>query len=330
MNVKTFKQFLGEESVILEAKVGAYSDEHAHARVWNHMVNLGIAHDKEAMLKEFGKAKTDTSHALHFNNANHEDGFVGGKKTAAHKASYHAEHENAIHTIHALATHPDFKKAIKGKHAAKVTGGGKGEISDTWKKYGATKGATSKTDIAIVNPKSKTGEGIRLSMKKGGGSQLMSGGPEENSAVHHHAANEMLATHPKYAKLPEKKKQQIHASIMSGVNQAGKHLDAMRTAKDSELQSHKQKAQKALDAVHDAHPELNHFVRKEATTGRGKFGKNSPYAASYIVKSAAGKKGVSVQHVDNINFEGPRPRAALPKGMSGGKRRSGNVKLDER
>jgi hypothetical protein len=329
MTVQTFKEFISE-SLILEAKEGAYSDEHAHARVWNHMTNLGIAHDKEAMQKEYGKAKVDKKHPLHFDNAKDHEGFVGGKKTAAHKTAYHAEHENAIHTIHGLATHPDFKKAVKGKHRAEVTGGGKGELSETWKKYGATKGATSKTDIAIMNPKSKNGEGIRLSMKKGGGSQLMSAGPEETNAVHHVAAHEMLNTHPKYAKLPQKKKDEIHSGIMSHVKKAGTHLNAMRTAKDSELQGLKQKAQKELDTVHNEHPELNHFVRKEATTGRGKFGENSPFAASYIVKSAAGKKGVSISHVDKMNFDGPRARASLPKGMSGGQRRSGNVKLDER
>lgn len=321
---------VSESTIILEAKVGAYSDEHAHARIWNHMTDKGIAHDKEAMQKEYAKAKTNKNHPLHFANAQDHEGFVGGKKTKAHEAAYHTEHENAIHTVHGLATHPDFKKAVKNKHKAQVTGGGKGEISDTWKKYGATKGATSKTDIAIMDPKSKTGEGIRLSMKKGGGSQLMSGGPEENNAVHHHAAKEMLDTHPKYAKMSQKKKDETHSNIMTRVKQAGKHLDAMRTAKTSELQGLKVKAQKILDSVHNDHPELNHFVRKEATTGRGKFVEGSPHAASYIVKSAAGKKGVSIQHVDNMSFEGPRPRAALPKGTTSAGRRSGNVKLDER
>jgi cellobiose-specific phosphotransferase system component IIA len=321
---------LSEGYLISEAKEGAYSDEHAHARIWNHMTDLGIAHDKEAMQKEYSKAKTNKKHPLHFDNAKDHEGFVGGKKTKAHQAAYHAEHENAIHTIHGLATHPDFKKAVKEKHKAQVTGGARGELSDTWKKYGATKGATSKTDIAIMKPNSKNGEGIRLSMKKGAGSQLMSAGPEETNAVHHVAAKEMLDSHPKYAKLSQKKKDEIHSDIMSKVKQAGKHLDAMRTAKESDLQGLKQKAQKALDSVHDAHPALNHFVRKEATTGRGKFGEKSAHAASYIVKSAAGKKGVSVQDVNKMNFEGPRPRAALPKGETSAGRRSGNVKLDER
>lgn len=328
--MKSFKEYISENTILFEAKEGAYSDEHAHARIWNHMTGMGIAHDKEAMQKEYAKAKVNVKHPLHVANAQNHEGFVGGKKTKAHEAAYHSEHENAIHTIHGLATHSDFKKAVKEKHQAQVTGGARGELSDTWKKYGATKGATSKTDIAIMKPNSKTGEGIRLSMKKGGGSQLMSAGPEETNAVHHVAAKEMLDTHPKYAKLPQKKKDEIHANIMSKVKQAGKHLDAMRTAKESELQGLKQKAQKALDTVHNEHPELNHFVRKEATTGRGKFGEGSPHAASYIVKSAAGKKGVSVQDVNKMNFEGPRPRASLPKGTTSAGRRSGNVKLDER
>lgn len=317
-------------SYLNEAKTGAYSDEHAHARIWNHMTGVGIAHDKEAMQKEFNKAKINKKHPLHFDNAQDHEGFVGGKKTAEHKASYHTEHDTAIHTIHGLATHPDFKKAIKENHKAQVTGGGRGELSDVWKKYGATKGATSKTDIAIMNPKSKNGEGIRLSMKKGGGSQLMSAGPEENNAVHHVAAHEMLNTHPKYAKISSSKRNEIHGNIMKRVQQAGKYANAMRTAKESELQSLKNKMQKTMNSVHDDHPELNHFVRKEATTGRGKFVENSPHAASYIVKSAAGKKGASVHHVDSINFEGSRVRAALPKGETSAGRRSGNFKLDER
>lgn len=331
MIIKTFLQFFKEErEPLLEAKVGAYSDEHAHARIWNHMTSLGIAHNKEAMMKEFAKAKTNKNHALHFNNAKHEDGFVGGKKTAAHKAAYHAEHENAIHTIHGLATHSDFKQAVKKGHKAQVTGGGKGELSPLWKKYGATQGATSKTDIAIMHPKAKTGEGIRISLKKGGGSQLMSAGPEETNAVHHAAADEMLASHPKYKKLPKQKKAEIHANIMKKVKTAGKHLDGMRTAKESELQGLKIKAQKSLNSVHEEHPELNNFVRKEATTGRAKFVSGSPHAASYIVKSAAGKKGVTVNHVDSLDYAGSRPRASLPKGMTSKGRRSGNVKLDER
>jgi len=331
MNFKTFLEKMILESVELITEGGkvAYSDEHAHRNIWNHMVGLGIAHDKDAMMAELQKAKTDPKHKLHFSNAAAE-GFVGGKKTAKHKAAYHAEHENAIHTIHGLATHPDFAEAVKNKHQAHVTGGGRGELSDLWKKYGATKGATSKTDIAIMHPNAKSGEGIRISLKKGAGSQLMSAGPEETNAVHHAAADEMLATHPKYKKLSKQKKAEIHASIMKRIKSAGKHLDAMRTAKEEDLQTLKVKAQRALNSVHDEHPELNNFVRKEATTGRAKFGSGSPYAASYIVKSAAGKKGVSVNHVDSLDYSGSRARAALPKGATGKGRRSGNVKLDER
>lgn len=302
-----------------------YNDEHAHVAIWNHMVNKGISHNHPAMMKELQTAKKDTTHPLNFNNAK-DEGFKGGKKTAAAKNSYYSELENAVHTTHALATHKGFAKAIKEKHAARVMGGAKGKVSDTWKKYGATQGATSKTDIAISNPKNEKHEGIKLSMKKGGGSQLMSAGPEETNAVHDHAAREMLNSHPKYSKLPQAEKTKIHNHIMSHIKKAGAAIDKMRTSSREEMVSLKNTAQKHLDAAHDAYPELNHYVRKEATTGEGKFGKGTPHAASYLVKSAAGKKEPKVTHVDANDYSGPRPRASLPKGTG----RSGNVKLDER
>ena len=310
-------------------KAASYNDEHAHVHIWNHMTDIGIAHDKDAMMRELERIKKDKKHPLHFNNISQE-GFTGGRRTEAHKASYHEELENAIHTVHGFANHPDFKNAVTNRHRARVTGGGRGEVSEIWKQYGATKGATSKTDIAIENPNSKGTKGIKISLKKGAGSQLMSAGPEENNAVHHVAADDMLANHPNYSKLSQEQKKKIHADIMSHVKESGRHLDNMRTAKESELPELRKKAQAAMDRVHKKYPELNNFVRKEATTGRGKFGANSPYAASYIVKSASGKKGVSIKHVDKMEYDGPKPRASLPKGMSGGSRRSGNMKLDER
>lgn len=330
--MKRFLNFISEaddqderKGYLIEAKSGeSYNDEHAHVHVWNHMVKKGIAHDKDAMLKEIEKAKTDKKHALHFDNAK-DAGFTGGKKTSAAKVSYHKELETAVHTVHALANHPDFKKAVKEKHVAHVMGGERGVVSDTWKKHKAIQGGTSKADIRIENPTSKKGEGLRLSMKKGGGSQLMSGGPEENAATHDHAAREMLSNHPKYKNLPQKKKEEIHAGIMRDMHNVGKHLNAMKTANKEDMQKHRKLGQMHMDSTHDRHPELNHFLRKEATTGEGKFGKGSQHAASYLVKSSSGSKSATVTHVNDYNHEGTRPRIALPKG----KNRSGNVKLDE-
>jgi len=322
----TFKGFLNlSESFLIEAEQGSYNDEHAHVKIWNHMIQKGIAHNKDSMKKELEKAKKDKNHPLHHDNAE-EGGFTGGKKTKDSKNSYHAELENAMHTVHALATHKEFAKAVKEKHRAKVMGGARGNVSDTWKKYGATKGATSKTDIAIHDPKKGEHEGIRLSMKRGAGSQLMSGGPEENNATHHHAALEMLNNHPKYAKLSSEKKKEIHDHIMSHIKKAGKHVDAMRTASREDMIKLKNKAQKHIDIAHDAYPELNYHVRKEATTGEGKFGRGAAHTASYLVKSMSGSKGAKVVHVDEHDHEGSRPRVALPKGTG----RSGNFKLDER
>jgi hypothetical protein len=312
-----------------KAKQAKYNDEHAHAKIWNHMTSVGISQDKAAMLLELQKAKKDKSHPLHFNNAEGA-GFVGGRKTEDHKQSYHDELENAVHTVHALATHPHFSRAIREGHIATVTGGGRGELSETWRNHNATQGATSKTDIAIINPNSKKAKGIRVSLKKGVGSQLMSSGPEEMAAVHDHAARQMLAEHPRYSGLSDKQKNKIHAEIMSHVEQASKHAEAARTAKESELDGLVKKAQAHMDTIHEEHPAMNHLLRKEAATGEGKFGKDSPYTASYLVKSSYGGRGASVKPTSEINFQGPKIRVAKPKGMSGGKRRSLNFKLDER
>ena len=159
-----FLSWLNEEA-LYEAKSGeSYNDEHALVNVWNYMVSKGIAHDKKKMTAELDKAKTDKKHPLHFNKAG-DEGFTGGKKTSAAKASYHDEHETAMHTVHALANHPDFKKAIAEKHTATVMGGAKGDVTDTWKKHGATKGATSKADITIHKGDISDHRGLKLSMK---------------------------------------------------------------------------------------------------------------------------------------------------------------------
>lgn len=306
------------------AKSG-YSDEHAFTHVWNHMVNHGLTHDKKAMNAELEKAKTDKTHPLHPDYISSK-GFKGGKKTPEAIADYHRELSDAVHTVHTIANHPHFKKAVEEKHQAEVMGANRGEISSTWKKHGATKGAVSKSDISISKPGSPKGSGLKLSMKKGGGSQLMSAGPEENKAVHDHATRDMLNNHPNYAKKSQKEKDAIHADVMKKMDEVTHHMNAMKTASPEQQQEHKKKAQAALDAVHNAHPHLNAFVRKEATTGHGKFGTDSPHAASYLVKSASNGKPASVQHVDEVDHSGPRLRASLPKGSG----RSGNIKADER
>jgi hypothetical protein len=316
----TFLTFITESA----AKSG-YSDEHAFAHVWNHMVKHKLTHDKDAMNAELEKAKKDKTHPLHHSKIP-SAGFKGGKKTAASIEDYHRELSDAVNTVHAIAKHPDFKKAVKEGHQAKVMGASRGEVSPLWKKHGATKGAVSKSDVSISKPGSEEGSGLKLSLKKGGGSQLMSGGPEENKAVHDHAAREMLDTHPDYAKKSKKAKDAIHNDIMSKMDEVTHHLNAMKTASPEKQQEHKNKAQAVLNAVHDAHPHLNSFVRKEATTGRGKFGENSPHAASYLVKSASGNKTASIQHVNEVDHRGPRLRASLPKKTG----RSGNIKADER
>jgi hypothetical protein len=289
-----------------------YNDEHATKHVWNRMVGKGMAHDMDKMRADLHDAKTNKSHPLHFDKAPSE-GFLGKKKTEKHKEAYHRELATAAETVHALANHPDFKESVKQKHTAEVQGGKRGSVSDTWKKHGATdRGGISKADIAI-GPKGKEHNGIKLSLKKGGGSQLASPGPEEASAIHDHAATHMLANEKKYHNYSAKQKQDIHSEIMGHIAKMAHHMNAARGKEGEELQHHKREAGKHLSAVHEAHPELNHYVRHEATTGQGKFGKGSAHAAQHIVIGASKKEGAVVKNVDHMDHSGSQPTISKGK-----------------
>ena len=304
-----------------------YSDEHAHVKIWNHMVNSGIANDKGAMSLELERAKKDKNHPLNFNRAE-EKGFIGmkGKKTKLHEPSYYEQLSNAIDTVHALANHPHFRKAVQEKHAATVTGSSKkGQVSELWRSHNATEG-TSKTDIAIVNPKSKA-KGIRISLKGGSNSQLMSAGPEENAAVHDYATRQMLNQSPRYSGLSDAEKKRVHSEIMGHVEKANEVANTARNAPKSSMDRLKLEAQEHMNKIEKEHPALNPFLRREAATGEGKFGKDSPHTAAYIVKSSHGNRAPIVQPVDKINFQGPKIRVAKSKDPE--KARTLNFKLDE-
>lgn len=291
-----------------------YNDEHATKHVWNRAVGKGISHDLNKMKADIEDAKTNTKHPLHFDHASAE-GFLGKKKTEKHKEAYYKELHTAAHTVHALSNHPDFKEAVKQKHVAKVMGGERGTVSETWKKHGATdRGGVSKADLAI-GPKGKENNGIKLSLKKGGGSQLASPGPEEASAMHDHAAHHMLSKESEYAKHSPKQKAQVHSEIMGHVSKMVKHMNAARGKEGDDLKHHITEANKHLDAIHDAHPKLNHYLRHEATTGQGKFGKGSAHAAQHIVIGASKKQDAVVKNVDDMDHSGTRPKISKGKNL---------------
>lgn len=289
-----------------------YNDEHATKHVWNRMVGKGIAHNKKKMIQDIEDARTNINHPLHFSKAPHE-GFLGKIKTDNHQESYYKELEIAVHTVHALATHPDFKQAVKQKHVAKVMGGQRGTVSETWKEHGASdRGGISKADMAI-GPQGKETHGIKISLKKGGGSQLASPGPEEASAMHDHATRQMLEKHPSFKNHTPKQKDDIHKEIMGHIREMSTHMNAARglaqrgPSASDELTHHMVQANHHLDTVHDNYPQLNHYLRHEATTGQGKFGKGTSYAAQHIVVGATKLRDAVVKNVDDMDHSGARP-----------------------
>lgn len=308
-----FSQFLSEEDLIVEAgKASGYSDEHAFVHTWNHMVKKGIAHDKEAMHKEIDDAQKDENHPLNHQNISSE-GFKGGDKKNSSKESYTKEMHHAADTIHTVATHPDFKGAVENKHEATVAGASHGKVSDSWGSHGA-KNATSKADIKI-------GTEHKLSYKKSGGSQLMSAEPAETKATYHHVASEMK----KEGKITNEQE----SSMKEHANKVSEHLAAMKTAKTTaEKVSHKEAAQKHIDAIHSEHPEVNNYAHHEAASGNHKFGKGGEGAATHILSSYNHKTGsAGLHHVNEYKhgtMKTSHPRVALPKGDG----RPGNVKID--
>jgi hypothetical protein len=174
--------------------------------------------------------------------------------------------------------------------------------------------------------------GIKISMKKAQGSQLMSGGPEEASATYDYSARQMLNNHPNYKKLSKAEKDNLHKKIMQRMASASKIADSARDASPSAHGDLVEKAQKHIDNIHKDHPELLSYLRKEAATGEGKFGKDSGHAASFFVKTSPNRGESSVKHVDDIDWsKGKVTRVAKPKGKNKttGRYRSLNFKLDE-
>lgn len=292
-----------------------FNDEHAVAKVWNHMIANGIT-KKEDVLRELEAAKKNKEHPLNFAKAGPE-GMSGGKKTEAHSDSYHDEIQRAGHTVAGLASHPSFADAVKKKLVARVTGADRGNLSDTWTSNNA-KDRTSKADVILSDPKTKK-DSHAISLKKGD-SQLMSAQPEEMMAIYHHATREHMDADKTF-------KKEHRDNVIKQIGQVQKHMNAMKTASETEKDSLVSKAQSIINNIHKNHPGLIKHVAYEASTGHGKFGKNQTGTARYLVTAVP--DGAHV-HDTETNHEpivpNTVPRIAKPKG--GG--RPGNIKLDYR
>lgn len=347
--MKTYTQFIEEcYEYILE---GAYNDEHALRKTWNHFMvhkkhgaevrqHLDAGDHKAAldhMKSEVEKAKSDPKHPLSFEKA--KRGFKTGK-TDADRKSYHQELDNAVHGAHTLAT-----KERRTANAAKKglpmqnTGAGKAPVTASWEKTGA-KNTTPKRDVEIHDPKNKK-HGIGISMKKPGGSQLMSGGPEETHATIKHAAKRHAAELVKSGKSKEEA-DAAHKDIVNRSERISWLVKGMEKGSPARKAAIKQAAQRHIDHMHDNHPGLENHIGSEASSGNQKFGKRVSAGsgqASVVLKGADTKKGVEAKAQDISRRERARGfkgklRAALPKSdkvnPKTGKTRSGNVKLDER
>lgn len=326
--------FLSEERVVQPA-----NEEHVLAHVWNHLVGKGIVrhgvNNTNRIDKEVKEAQSNKDHPLHFSKTPTEM-FRGEKKD---KASYHAELKNAANTINTWSQHKKLKKAIEGRHRARVLGAERGDVSDTWKQHNATASATrtSKSDLAIYDPKGKESTGINISLKKAGGSQLVAAQSKENLALHHHAAKTMIEQH--YGDKSEKEKTNIHSEVMSHAVTLSNMMREQKGKPKADQDVIVKTGNASIKEFHKKYPHLNYHLRKEAATGMGKFN-GSHHAAHFFGKISTGKGGASINHhgdkeMDDI-YNGPLPRMSIgsyPRINSKGKQvtqREGRLRLDVR
>jgi hypothetical protein len=321
----TFREF----SILCEK----YSDEHAHRKAWNHFIThkkhgesvrghlAAGEHDKALshMKSEVEKAKSDPKHPLSFEKS--KRGYSKSGKTNADKEGYHKEMDDAVHGVHALASHKKMKGAVEKRHPARVTGGSDpdAKLSKTWKSGGGTN-KTPKGDLEVYNPKNKK-ERRGVSMKKGGGAQLASAEPGEMGATYKSAAKSY--TQRFHGHKPKSERKKIQADIEKKAGVASKLLARMKTGSEGGNELRKKAAQRKIDRLHGEHPQLTRHVSQASTSGDAKFGgKNKPGTAGLVLTGKTSKSDANAKSSEQQTSA--KPRAAKPKGRN----RSGNLKVD--
>jgi len=251
--LKPFRQVISEMAF---AATGV-NDEHAMAHLWNHGIKKygKKHHDKPELIhKDIDSAKKDKNHPLHHSNF-HSSGFVNNNPHGKEEA-YYKELHSSVAGYHALATHHKLTKRHAEKHHMEVSGSGRGELSDLWKKHKAGN-ATSKADLVIRHPKnSKDHHGI--SVKKGP-SQIMSG---------HHS--EWAATAEAASKHAGHNSHQ-HSEVMDHVHKMGKLAHGFENKSPMERGKRIAKIKHMHDELHKKFPHLAAHITHEASTGEQKF-----------------------------------------------------------
>jgi hypothetical protein len=292
----------------------SYNEEHAIANMWNHSVPHGLHNSVERMHAEIEKAKKDPNHPLSFEKAGRE-GFLGKDKNAhGAKEAYFSQQKTAAHTVHALGKDKDISNKIKsGNHKMSVLGDQLGNLSSTYTGYGVKQGsksATSKSDVKIGSGKGAIG----ASIKKSGGGQLASSGSSEFRGLVHAAANKMLEhghiTHEQHGQML------AHAAKIAEVQAHGK------TAHSEEHDENVKQGQQHLNNLLAVHPKVNEYLRREATTGEGKFDtdQQEPVRPTHLIMHG---ENASVSNISNSKHDfisKKQPRFAKGKGGTTGKR----------
>lgn len=187
--------------------------------------------------------------------------YDAGTRAAASAAQAIMNHETKEHG----AVRDIFKK-----RTAEIARSGiqKAEVQPEYKKLGG-KNPTSRADIAIRDTES--GANHSFSVKKGS-AQVASAESGEFTALGHAAVD-------KYTKDPK-----VRADLKARIKKIAAIQKASETAaNDDEYREHSKKANNLLQKLRKEHPQWEHHVSAEASTGHAKFGKGREGSADNML-----------------------------------------------
>lgn len=290
--MKTFSKFIYETHLVLEKRGDPeYNYEVALERLYNHLIKgadranvkgkkMRLAISKgdimtaiDIIAQELQKAKTDSDHPLHFDNAP-DEGFTGGKKTVDHKKSYYDNLEDQTYTIlNDIQSRTGRSLGAKG-FVAKRQGEAKVKLSPEGQRLYDKFQDTSKPDIVFQDP-IRPERQSKTSLKKApppgqkSGAVAASSGSEETYGNYGMAINAAIKRALKSGKMT---KDEAEKARFSGMSIAGKIRNIMRGSKGQSQKDLLPQVQKLHGDLEGLIPGVSKEVGIEQLTGKGKYG----------------------------------------------------------
>jgi len=347
--MKRFKDFIVEAeiveifTVLLEAKGPDYSDEHAQINLYNYLVGSGdrrrklgreirtairngdFDRVKEIASRELQSSESDSSHPLHFANAD-PSGFGTKGKTAAHQAPYVERMRRALPGFLSQVQSRAGRSISSQGYRGEVKGGEHMESEPGWQGNPRGQGRADYEYTSKDNPKAVH----RASGKDDRGSQAYSAGGSQFGAMLR-AAGETVARGMMTGARPRKNrgesddeyrarltaiKLQNRERARSARSDIGSRADQIASTLDDTRGTSVQQQRDILPGVSSSttglerdYPGITRAMDQESVTGRRQFGNRGRVHSVHTTGTDASFVDPRQQSVNK-----PRPRAGKDAG----------------